>query len=450
MEILSYYTPLAIYIIGIVIALLTIFFKTEIGLAYLVLFIPLQNILQKIQAFPFGNQFVDILVLSVIIGWLVRGRSENGKIFEKTHLNLPIFLYIIITYISLWWGSFNLGIDLPTSLSNPRLQDWKNLVLLPILYFITVNNIKDQKSMKMVAFVVLLSLFLTDVFFFREFRWVKQWHYTHDMRVSGPFSYLGPNELGAFFAQYGLLVIGLFLFAKRRLERILFGLISIFTFYCLMYSFSRAVYFAFPLGLAFLLFFKNKKLLIVFIILLFLSPSLLPVSVTERIQMTTLSEEQKAEIEMSQSDKEGVYSNATPMFDPSAQSRFELWKEALEMFKSNPIFGIGFRNYRTIGPGDTHNNFLKILAEGGIIGFFIYIYLYYLAFKSGWQLYRKAEEQHLKGLGLGFAACVIANMLCNTTHDTWSYLNLMGFYWVVLALVVRARIIMEKNILANA
>jgi len=450
MEILSYYTPLTIYIFGIIVALLTILVKTEIGLVYLVLFLPLQNILQKIQAFPFGNQFVDILVLSVIIGWLFRGRSENGKIFVRTSLNLPIFLYIIIMYISLWWGSFNLGIDLPTSLSNPRLQDWKNLVLLPILYFITVNNIKDQKWMKIIMVVALFSIFLTDVFFFREFRWVKQWHYTHDMRVSGPFSYLGPNELGAFFAQYGLLVIGLFLFAKRRLERILFGLISIFTFYCLMYSFSRAGYFAFPIGLAFLLFFKSKKLLIAFIILLFLSPALLPQSVMERIQMSTLSEEQKAEIEMSQSEKQGLYSNATPMFDPSAQGRFELWKDALKLFTGSPILGVGFRNYRLIRGLDTHNNFFKTLAEGGIIGFFIYIYLYYLAFKSGWQLYRKSEEQHLKGLGLGFAACVIANIICNFTHDNWTYLNLMGLYWVVLALVVRVRIMMEKNILANA
>ena len=77
------------------------------------------------------------------------------------------------------------------------------------------------------------------------------------------------------------------------------------------------------------------------------------------------------------------------------------------------------------------------------IGITIYIYLYYLALRSGWELFRTSKEGPLKGLGLGFTACVITNMAANVTHDNWSYLNLMCFYWVFLALVIRAKKIIE-------
>jgi len=301
------------------------------------------------------------------------------------------------------------------------------------------------------VWVVVFSLFLTDIYFYREFRWYKTYHYTHAMRVSGPFVYLGPNELGAFFAQYGVLLLALLFYPAGYLKKLFFGIVFGFNFYCLMYSFSRAGYLAFPIGVAFILFLKSKKLLIlliVLIVMLFLAPKLLPVkllpvSVIERIEMTTLSEEEK----IKRMDKQG--GDKEPEFDPSAEGRFDLWDSALEMFKQNPLFGAGYRSFSYIHHIDTHNNFLKILAELGIIGFLIYLYLYYLAFRSGWQLYRNAKDSFLKNLGLGFAGCVIANMVVNVTHDNWSYINLMGFYWIIWGLVVRSNMQIEKKMNAG-
>ena len=125
--------------------------------------------------------------------------------------------------------------------------------------------------------------------------------------------------------------------------------------------------------------------------------------------------------------------------DPSAEGRFDIWEKALEMFKSNPIMGMGFRNFSYIYGYDTHNNYLKTLAEQGLVGFSIYIFLYLLAFRSGLGLYRGSKEARLRGLGLGFAGCVIANMFANLTHDNWSYINLMGLYWIFWGLAERGR-----------
>lgn len=443
---LSKLISIIIYVAGIGVVFLSIFYKTEIGLLFLVPLLPLQNVMEKIHKLPQGHSFVDFLIIALILGWLIQ-RSKGEKIFEKNSLNWPITLYIVITGISLLHGYFYLGTGLDLDIIDPRLSAWKNHMLLPILFFITFNNIKDLKWIKILVVAILLSIFLSDFFFYREFRWFKTWHYTHEMRIAGPFTYLGPNELGAFFVQYLMIVVGLLLFETRKVIRLLLIFLAAFSTYCLMYSFSRAGYLAFIIGMIFLLFIRSKILLLAFAVFILLSPLILPVSVVERIQMTTLSEEQKAEIEMSKSGKVGVYSEAEPRFDSSAQGRFDIWHTAMEMFKANPILGAGFRTFGYLQGIDTHNNYVKELAELGIAGFLIYIYLYYLAFKCGWQLYRKSEERLFKGLGLGFTACVIANIVVNLTHDNWSYINLMSFYWVLWALVVRGKIIIEQGLL---
>lgn len=435
--------PLAIYLGGVVVALLTIFKRNELGLMYLVLFLPLQNVKQKMHIFPLGNNFYDILIIALIIGWFVRKNRSNG-VFERTSVSIPIVMYIVITFIGLLWGYMNVGVDLPMVEAETMFKDWKNLILLPILFFITLNSVVERKWVKLILLTGVLSIFLTACFFYREYRWFQSEHYSHAMRVSGPFSYLGPNELGAFFAQYGVLLCALFLCSRDKWERMVIGGIFAMSVYCLMYSFSRAGYLAIVLGLGFVFLFKSRKLLIALIIFVILAPGILPESVMQRIEMTTLSEDEKIEREGSQDMVVGEEKGL--MLDSSSQGRFGLWEKGLEMFKSNPVLGTGYRTYSHFLGFDTHNNYVKVLAEQGIIGFSIYIILYYLAFRSGWGLYRKSKDQEVKGLGLGFAGCVVANIVVNTTHDNWSYINVMGLYWVLWGLVVRSRMIMERDL----
>ncbi len=72
-------------------------------------------------------------------------------------------------------------------------------------------------------------------------------------------------------------------------------------------------------------------------------------------------------------------------FDPTAAgtrtgaSRSEIWKASLRMFKDHPIAGVGFGAYRSVIPAyhdasgvltpfEAHNEYLELLACGGIIG----------------------------------------------------------------------------------
>ncbi len=118
----------------------------------------------------------------------------------------------------------------------------------------------------------------------------------------------------------------------------------------------------------------------------------------------------------------------------------------------NPIISTGYQTFRftipedmrrtfqeTIGKAitDTHSLYFNILAEMGIAGLGVILYLFYVAARSGWRLFRLADDGFLKGLGLGFFLCVIACFLTNVFGDRWSTFQNQGFYWIFWALTER-------------
>ena len=61
--------------------------------------------------------------------------------------------------------------------------------------------------------------------------------------------------------------------------------------------------------------------------------------------------------------------------DYSSSLRFQMWRRGLTLFKENPVFGIGWGGYRynTIYGIETHNVYIQLLAETGVVGFLIYV-----------------------------------------------------------------------------
>lgn len=60
-----------------------------------------------------------------------------------------------------------------------------------------------------------------------------------------------------------------------------------------------------------------------------------------------------------------------PTANQLTSGRLDLWKKALELFRVNPVFGIGweqFMNHNTY-EHDVHNTYLQWLCEAGIVGF---------------------------------------------------------------------------------
>jgi O-antigen ligase len=128
-------------------------------------------------------------------------------------------------------------------------------------------------------------------------------------------------------------------------------------------------------------------------------------------------------------------------FLAGAGSRFSIWEDTtlfgrrqntvdyrkvnlmvnLEMIKANPIYGVGFGNWKTAWPqyfrpiegvdipdlsDGNHNTFLGRFAEVGLVGFVVYLLVFYHMLRIGLRVYRKSE-----GLEREFALVFLCMLL---------------------------------------
>jgi O-antigen ligase len=125
-----------------------------------------------------------------------------------------------------------------------------------------------------------------------------------------------------------------------------------------------------------------------------------------------------------------------------------IWQDALELVKSFPLRGTGFDTYRllhrSLGFGDTHNYYLKILVEEGLLGFLIFMALLWKMFQVGYDLFRNSSEPLYSSLGLGFATCMVGLAVVNFFGDRWSYQQVNSDIWILLAVVCRARLLSDE------
>jgi len=410
-----------IYFLGIVVFFLSVTGRVKYGLLFLIPLLPLQNVFVKLYQFPLGKDFNDILLMGMIIGWFLYKNSKKEHLFEKSSYNKILILYLIFTYIILWRGSSYLGFSPPLSPADSRVQNWKNYMILPLLFFLTFNNLKDLKDLKQLFLFMCFSILLMNFYTIRQISWITAWW--SRVKLHGTFVWLGPNEVAAFYATYTFVLLGVFLLVKEKKWKIMLGILILLNFYCDLFLFSRGAYLATLLGFLFISVIRQKKLIIPLIIILIFWQSVLPKEVVERLQFTK---------------QEG-------QLDPSAQTRLILWQESIKYFKENPLIGVGFNVFQHLGlKRDTHNVYLRTLAEQGIIGLVFLLLIMILAFKRGWNLYKNAKDRFLKGLGLGFCACVIAVMVGNFFGDRWTYLQLGSYFWVFLGMVERGNLITSR------
>lgn len=86
--------------------------------------------------------------------------------------------------------------------------------------------------------------------------------------------------------------------------------------------------------------------------------------------------------------------NTVSIHEGSGASRIDLWYSGWQMFLSNPVLGVGMRNYDDLTTAHqvAHNSFMHVAAETGVIGLFTWIGLFYFTFKNLVTIEKKVEK----------------------------------------------------------
>lgn len=415
-----------LYFGGLFTCLLSVIKKASWGLLLMVILIPQPNVFYKFYQFLGGKNLLDYLFIAVMIGILV---NKGG--FEKSGNSILAILLVLASYLAVWNSSVNFALPLPLSLANPLLRPWKSYAYMVCMYLLTFNAIKDDENQR--KMLVLTMAFVVLFISLRNYRnFTAGASFTEDSRSVGPFWIvgLGPNHFGAFIVHYSAVLLGLLMLDTVRWRRILFLAAVLISLHPLFFSYSRGAYVA---ALAVLVFFgliKKRSLLILAIVIVIAYRTILPSSVVERITMTKT--------------EEGTV-------EQSAALRLDLWEHALKLFEKNPVIGVGFGGFGLSLPEDarlrdTHSYFLKMLADEGIIGFVLLLITLFLAFRSGWKLLKAGQDGFERGLGLGFAGCVVAYASTNLFGDRFSYYEIGSYFWVFWGLVDRYVVIARSRI----
>jgi O-antigen ligase len=413
-----------------IIAIIAIFRKAEWGLLLMVALIPQPNIFYKLYPFPLGKDFLDILFLAVGIGIFVH---KGG--YDRAGNSILIIILILVSYLSLLNASRHFSLPLPISYANPMIKIWKNYAFMVAMYLLTFNAIKDSANYRkiLVILMAVVVLFIS-VRSYRSF--TPGASFIETSRSGGPFWVigLGSNHFGAFVVYCSAVFLGLLILDRNRWRRILFLLLVLFSLHPIFFSYSRGAYLGALIVLVFFGLVQKRSLLILVVVLAIAWQTLLPSSVVERITMTrTETVEGQRQIE------------------DSAAVRLGLWNIAWDLFKENPMIGVGFGGFEFSVPEgnysrwkDTHNYYAKMLAEQGIIGFGLFLLVLFLAFRSGWRLWKTGKEGFEKGLGLGFMGCILALATTNVFGDRWSYFEVGSYFWALWGLV--DRVFLTSNI----
>ncbi len=427
--------PPIVYFGGIIIILLTLFYRVELGIYFLVPILTQQSLLEHMKGYPMGEDFIDLLFMVLLVKWFLDRDKDAEKSVWRKKLGVIIPLIFLWTFVSLWIGAQVLQTGSPLSLGDPRFVHWKNFIMLPILYLIIVNNVKDEKQIKIILLLMTVSMLYMDRSFYNNFAEKDRSSFHYDLRVGSTFSYLGPNEIAVFYAQNTILLLCLWAYEENKKLRWLLGVTTVFNYYCLMFQYSRGGYLAAIVSWIFYGLIKDRKILVALAVLGIFWQNFLPQSVQQRINM----------------------SQTESGTDSSITERYDMWDQAEVLIKSSPIFGLGYNITPFMGieaggkhRNSLHNGYMQLLLEQGAIGLLIFVAFFITGFRLGWRLYKNAQNDFLKGLGLGYAGCVLAVLSGNIAGSYWFYLNVSGFYWVNLGLVVRSLELTDEAVAAEA
>jgi putative inorganic carbon (HCO3(-)) transporter len=412
---LGHYIPVVAYFGFWIMCLVSLGGKPLLGLYYLMPFLPYRTMRDHFLDYPLGSNVLTILVVSVIIGALIK-----GKHLPKSKLYIIWLIFGVYLYVSMWMGTVLGNAPAPLWLADANFVAWKDYMLIPLVFVAASLVIKDRKAIKMVVIITAISLLFIDrscLFDSMTRTWTN---FDENKRGGGPLGY-GSNQTAAFLAQFSMFFWGLARFLKKvRLKLISYGIAAL-TLFTTMYTFSRAAYIALLISVLILGLVNDRKLLILLGIFLVTWQTVVPTPVRERVNMTQDSNGQ---------------------LEASAQERVDLWTNAERSILHSPILGVGFATFQFgehVGDlKDTHNWYVKVLVETGIVGLVMAFFMLQQVIAMSYRLFRHSTDRLYQGLGLGLFLAMCSCMVANFFGDRWTYLEITGLLWVIVAAAIRA------------
>ncbi len=415
--------------------------KLFVGIAFLVpLSIPLYRLIPGL-AFDFWFPTEPIILLFLIVLLL---KSIKERHFETSLANHPIF-WTILFYLG-WLIICIVPSEMPlVSIKYVIAKLW----FIGVFFYLGYTLFKTEPKMFRhftLAFITGLVIVCTLTLVRHFSRGIFDQKQAHG--ACQPF-FIDHTSYGATIAFLLPMVIGFVFIVKSKIKQLFFILLSLFLFFALVFSYSRAAWLSVMVaGAIWFIWYIRIKFSVIAL-----------GAIVTIVLFFTFQFEIKQWLSSNTTDssgnlKEHLNSALNVSTDASNLERINRWNSAIRMFEERPLFGWGPGTYmfcyapfqrsydRTIistnlGTGGTaHSEYLGLLSEAGVFGSLSYILILIVVFFRGFLISRKIADKATRIL-------LICSILGIVTYAVHGVLNnfldtdkIATPFWAFIAFIV--------------
>jgi len=405
------------------------------------------------------SSFILILFL-VLLLFQKNNRNNIRKLYNNEVINAILF-FIIFVSISYLWSINNSFFS--------SINQYIIILFIPVLA--SLNYTEKEKQVSIIFFLfgvftnIIASLIITKLNqfeFIDKLYFLKNDHYKNIFYLRG---FIDHSNLSIFTSFSIFIILEYFFKVKLKTKKIGFIILILILVFFLIYSYGRTGLILFLiLGPIYFLMKKPEKIKI-FMSFLFLLITIIiftPNPLKSRIKLTynlnkNLSVEEKIlndakymsdslgnninywveKINKNENWKNEVINKKT---NESIKKRLEIWREFSNEINSNLLLGKGLGSIKKIIDDENnsinmmpHNSYLLIFFEFGVIGFLLFLNIFYSQLKLALQ----NKKNELYFLRLIFT---IAFLICMLINDYIVIFNTVCFFTLFSALLF-----IEKN-----
>lgn len=341
---------------------------------------------------------------------------EKQLIF--TPVNKFIYAYAAVYFISIFTS-----VDTKGSLFGGMLT-----VLFVLFAIVMENAFETKKEVKAVIFLlsgigVLVSLYGFYQYMFQS-KFGGVWVDTEmfesiSFRVYSTLE--NPNVLGEYFLLIIPLAAAGFFISKNIILRLYYMGCAGVMMLCLILTYSRGCYIGILVAAAVFLVLLDRRFIILGVFALLALPFVLPETIIHR------------------------FMSIGNMNDSSTSYRVYIWLGTINMLKDYWLCGVGpgqsaynkvypFYGYNEISAPHSHNTFLQIMCDTGIVGIIVFITIIYQFFKNLFITYLKNRSFEERVLVISSMSSIMAFLVQSLFDYTFYNYRVMLLFWIFIGM----------------
>jgi len=356
----------------------------------------------------------------VVLYWLVVRlikRSIEKPNFLFDGYSIILLCFFSWCFFSSWIGGITFG-RLPIGI----------ITIIPAMlggYYLLMASLKDERDISIILFILTLSGVVISLLSFHQFTQSEGLiHASRFLRRIDGY-YQNANTLGMVQFLCGISALTIAIAEKTTWKKIGLTAMSLIILISLMLSFSRSAILAYLFSAGFIFFYTNR------VLFYYLSTAAITVS----------------------SIFIAGYWDVLAFIlrvGSAMNLRDYIWASAWNLFLENPILGLGVGNSsRALQPTlpffffgkrmQTHNAYLEIMIDTGIIGILLYIAVFLFFFKYTIRVIRDSKHTVRRNLLTGVVGLVFGSMV-HKVFEAFGSFGKVGFaepiFFIIMTLAI--------------